>query len=296
MIEDIYMSYWDDKRVTRDGPDINVLFWTLANRLANKHYKRVHLVTDSIGAERFGKLEWASVNTSLDVLPDHLRIFWSLSKIHACQEAVKAGKPFLHIDGDVFLWKPLPERLIQSPIITQSDEPWIWYNYPLKEFVSTLPYKPAAMLNTNHVGGYNCGIMGGNDLGFWKFYTDTVLDFTYDPRNKDWFQIGNDQVIDLKAKAAKADTKEEKHELMSLVSPQYQMAATICEQYMISACTAHLNKKMSILFEDRIRPMYQYKNAHFPELGYTHLCGMKHEKHIQDSVRRRVEENDLVLA
>ena len=281
MIENVYMSNWTDIRLTKAESDSD--FWWLSNALAKKHYKNVHLVTDSIGAKALESLGWSSISVVLDDIPDYQRAFWSIGKLYACLEAVKAGKPFVHIDHDVFLWNALPKKFSESGIISQSDESFMYYGYPMPEFFKEFPSKPVEM--TARIDrAYNCGIMGGHDLQFWAHYLDTVLNrMVINESNRSWWT---------NASAVLAEAKRTK--VRAIRNPTVIMAASICEQYMLAAVAAYDNKPVATLFDDSIRPMYQFKHAAFPQLGYMHLCNLKLSKEVQIAIAKRRKENNLI--
>ena len=70
------------------------------------------------------------------------------------------NEPFIHIDTDVFMWEPIPQRLLIAPLVAQHRERdsnfYIYHHYILQgigevecnQFLSVyiLPYK-----NSNHV-------------------------------------------------------------------------------------------------------------------------------------------------
>lgn len=134
--------------------------------LARQHYDRVEMVTDSKGARLFEKMQlpFTSVRTDLegfDVNP----MAWAAGKmqVYAMQE-----EPFVHIDQDVFLFKPLPKRIMEAPIFAQSHEPRNLYNV-------TIPRTPKnhleRLVTPDHDWDcYNAGILGGHDLDFIRSY------------------------------------------------------------------------------------------------------------------------------
>jgi hypothetical protein len=83
------------------------LAWGLSLRAASQHYPNTLLVTDDEGARILVdelKLPFRRVSTALNTLERANPEWWSLGKIEAYR---RQHEPFVHIDTDVFLWKPL---------------------------------------------------------------------------------------------------------------------------------------------------------------------------------------------
>lgn len=104
-------------------------YWTLSNRLLNK-YGDVEFWGCSNGidfAERAG-LRFSKIHN----LPDEFSALgskcWSLPKIYA---AAQQSEPFLHVDGDVFLYdwsvSELPEFLVQNGEPYHADKAQAWF-------------------------------------------------------------------------------------------------------------------------------------------------------------------------
>jgi hypothetical protein len=134
--------------------------------LARKHYDRVEMVTDLKGARLFEKMQlpFTAMRTDLegfDVNP----MAWAAGKmkVYAMQE-----EPFIHIDQDVFLFKALPQRVVQAPIFAQSHEPRSLYNVAIPK----TPKRHLERLVTPDSAWdcYNAGILGGHDLEFIRDY------------------------------------------------------------------------------------------------------------------------------
>jgi hypothetical protein len=98
--------------------------WVLSVETAKQHYAETQLYTDDAGAqllvEKLG-LRFSQVSTALNVLAGTDPDWWALGKLYTygLQDA-----PFVHIDNDAFLWKPLPERLTHAAVFAQNPEPF----------------------------------------------------------------------------------------------------------------------------------------------------------------------------
>lgn len=173
------------------APQYNWLSWILsANQLAK--YYAVELYTDQKGYEILIEklqLPYAKVHVVLDELNHYHKDLWAIPKIKAysLQQA-----PFLHVDGDVFIWEPFPEKLMQAGLITQNlESTTLYYKNMWDEIKPKLQYIPTEM--DKYVYGINnsacnMGIIGGHDIDFFQTYTTTAFEFVN--RNKDvWHNI-----------------------------------------------------------------------------------------------------------
>jgi hypothetical protein len=107
---------------------------------------------------------------------------WAVAKMVAF--AAQDG-PFLHIDNDVLLNKPLPKKTLCSPVLVQCVEKWQDFkgNYgPQLEAVKARPEKPkwwqaSWPITRGKAFAYNTGIMGGCDIGFIQDYARSGIDY-----------------------------------------------------------------------------------------------------------------------
>ena len=100
--------------------------WALSCLQLRKFYDEVELVTDSEGADLLINklhLPYTSCKPVLDKLVDENPAVWALGKI-AAYEAQEV--PFIHVDGDIYIWKPFPKRIEEADIAVQNVEK----NYP----------------------------------------------------------------------------------------------------------------------------------------------------------------------
>jgi hypothetical protein len=151
--------------------------WALSCILLKKQYPAVELYTTKAGKEvLIDQLELPY--STFHIIPKENLINsenWALSKLitYGLQ-----NKAFLHIDGDVFVWKPFKQDLLNSALIAQNAETdRDAYEYELRalrrevsseEFDFTLP-------KTGSVIAYNAGIIGGHDLEFFAMYTSQAI-------------------------------------------------------------------------------------------------------------------------
>ena len=163
------------------------LSWILSCNQLRKYYDEVELFTDSLGysilIEKL-KLPYTKVHIVLDELNIYDDNLWALAKIKSYS---LMNEPFLHIDGDVFIFEPFDKNLMGSNIITQNIETTSDYYWDMwSKIKPQLNFIPEIMNNYDnqfHNKAYNMGIFGGNEISFIKCYTDASFNFVN--KNKD---------------------------------------------------------------------------------------------------------------
>lgn len=254
------------------------LAWGLSVHVARQHYPHTRLVTDSAGAwllvDQLG-LEFSEVSTALDGLSEADPGWWALGKLEAYR---MQDRPFVHIDTDVFLWKPLPPALEAAPVFAQNPEPivpgltcympgaieallepsgwlpdeWRWYRQ------SPGPWRAEC-----------CGIFGGSDVAFIQNYARLALRMLMDPRNAPLLRPMTDK-------------------------PSHMILA---EQYLLTACIEYSrSQSRGALPEIEIGYLFpDIATAYRPEAaaaaGYTHLAaGAKRDGRACRQIEARVRE------
>lgn len=267
-------SYWTLPHRLRAGWEwcnerSHLLAWVLSVELARRHYPETVLVTDTLGAqllvERLG-LEFSEVILALDALDEHDPIWWMRGKLEAYH---LQQRPFIHLDYDVFLWKPLPDRVVCAPVFAQNPEEaatgqdcyepnlvesvvfsqpdgwippeWTWYRS------SGQPQRAAC-----------CGFVGGNDVEFLRNYAKTAMAVVDKPSNR---------------RALETLENRQKH------NPLF-------EQFVLCACAAYHSVGIEYLFQG-------WDVARDPrsaaEAGYTHLiANAKSDLVLTHKLERRV--------
>jgi hypothetical protein len=242
--------------------------WILSVETARPHFAETALYTDDEGAallvDGLG-LHFTEVSTALNTLKEQDPDWWMLGKLHTYR---RQREPFVHLDSDVYLWNPLPERLLTAPVLAQSAEDGCglpWYDADACESVirsrgngwipiewcwyrATAKFQQAAC----------CGIVGGNDLDFLQRYASTVIRILESPRNRSAF-------------GRTADKKA--------YNPFF-------EQYLLCACAAFHRVRIEYLFDSSAAAFLPGRAA---ELGYTHLiAGAKSNPKIADRLELRI--------
>lgn len=192
-------SFWTKPHQAGHGfhwrePIHHLLAWGLSFRLAQGHYPETVLVTDSPGrtllVDRLG-LPFTHVSTELDRLREADPSWWALGKLLAYGVQ---DQPFVHLDTDVFLWQPLPDRLASAPVLAQHRETYSVADeqYGVRTVEDafaraglSLPaeWEWSRSCDARRFDAANCGILGGRDVGFIQAYARLALDLVLSPRH-----------------------------------------------------------------------------------------------------------------
>ena len=208
------------------------------------------MLVDGIG------LAFDEVHTTLDRIANADPNWWALGKLHAYRAQ---SDPFVHIDSDVYLFKPLPQRLESAPVFAQNAEPFV----PGQSF-----YQPEAVeralsggtegwlppewqwyrQNGADTRGECCGVLGGTRVDFIRHYASQAIRIIEDPRNRD--------------------------ALASL--PDKLVHTCLLEQYLLAACVEYCRAHHGPFDDVSIRYLFSsIEDAFSPDttarLGYTHL-------------------------
>jgi hypothetical protein len=148
-------------------------------------YAAVTLFTDNAGKDiLIDKLDipYTSVNTSLEKINNYPSELWALGKIlaYSLQES-----PFIHADMDVFIWEKFSNKFTNSEIIAQNIE----INFPrykevLDIVLNNFKNIPSCLTQqynqSKNIYAFNAGILGGQNIDFFKEYASIVFSFIND--------------------------------------------------------------------------------------------------------------------
>lgn len=266
-IKKAYFSYWSggyfnwkktnfslenkiDNKKLKDKFVENTLI--LAVSRAKQHFSEVHMITDEESADIFKKFNFDSVTTGLEKIPKDYTAVWSISKLYAYKLICLKGDPFIHIDNDVFLWKNIPDDIINAPIFAQSRELVNLFGYRLEDFYKNCPKKYLASKVPKLKFAPNVGIVGGHDLAFFYNYASSGLNMILDPINKKYWTSHK-----------------------GLVSWR---KAVIGEQYYLGIAAKYYNKDIKYYFNND-EDFYKVAMR-----GYTHLMGAKYGLFMKDKI------------
>lgn len=263
--------------------------WTLSVNLACQQFKEIELVTDNFGkkilVDKLGLPFTKVINEIDEKIPDHVKdIYWAFSKLWAY---FLQKEPFIHIDYDVFLWKRLPDSILEAPLFGQNTESDIWkidlYRLGYRMMCRHLKYKPEdwtvvhPYIHKNNIA-INAGILGGNDIEFLSKYASTAVKIITSEDNKEGFEIIKrlDKLIDGKIAGG---------------------CNVITEQYLYSSLCYSTGKWNNLKFLIDEQEAFTENDPHIiineicRKIGYTHLIGY-HKKNpsVMDRLRTRIQQ------
>jgi hypothetical protein len=279
-------SFWSKPFLASTGtswrePLHHLLAWGLSLRLGERHYPETLLVTDEAGksllVDQLG-LKFTHVSTELEQLHSLDADWWAMGKLYAYS---LQDKPFVHMDTDVFLWKPLPARLTNAPVFGQCPEfrlagegcgpqiieqAFLKHGLTLpKEWVWTRSQSGATLSEVN------CGIMGGTHVEFIRYYAKTGLDLVLNPANAPaWaglsYKIGLNIVI---------------------------------EQFFLGACIAYWRRQVAPVYRG-VQVQYLFSSLDHAleprvsaKVGFTHLLGgAKRDATVTQRLEERFRRDD----
>ncbi|MGB3180231.1 MAG: DUF6734 family protein [Cyclobacteriaceae bacterium] len=165
------------------NPVYYYMSWALSCLQFRTYYDHVELVTDTFGKKILVDLiglPYTQVSTALDELEDFPTDLWTMGKFRAY---ALQKEPFIHADGDVFLFRPLANDLLESPLVAQHMEvDYPYYKSILQQVRQNFTFIPAYITKNIASYGlsanaYNAGIIGGQDLDFMQHYVQEATTF-----------------------------------------------------------------------------------------------------------------------
>ncbi len=265
-------------------PVHHLLAWGLSLRAASRHYPETVLVTDHAGkkllVDKLG-LSFTHVSTELERLREADTDWWALGKLVAYNIQ---DQPFVHLDTDVFLWKPLPASLVQAPVFAQHPEypDFHWVNdgggprdiehgFAAEGIELPAEWQWTRSRDESYFPEENCGIFGGTNVGFIHYYSDLALDLVLNPKNRPaWARLGDKK--------------------------GYNM---IVEQFLLAACVAYHRFNPASPFRGvKIKHLFPgvgeaFDQQHATRLGYTHLMGgAKSNPIVAERIEQRTRRED----
>ncbi len=118
----IFVQAYFYPEVPRDflGPAFHYMSWALSLLQLKKFGYRVHLHTDQPGKEILLDRLQLSYDQVMVQEPDFDKSYFQTScKITVCRSQ---KEPFVFIDGDLFLWEPIPKESLRADLICQNLE------------------------------------------------------------------------------------------------------------------------------------------------------------------------------
>jgi len=149
--------------------------WALSCLSFKKQYEKIELLTDSIGKKILIdqlKLPYTSFRLDLERLDKYPKQLWAIGKLIAYSVQ---NEPFLHVDGDVYVWEKFENEIETAQLVGQHldiEEGHYYFALKLmKNLGISLPYEMIKDFSIQQkFGATNAGILGGTNLDFFKEY------------------------------------------------------------------------------------------------------------------------------
>jgi hypothetical protein len=190
----IIHSFWSKPALSKEGnlekfhggwrhPKYHLMSWALSCLSFKKYYGEIELFTDTAGKHLLInqlQLPYTKVRVVLDELNDYPEYLWAIGKLrtYALQE-----EPFLHVDGDAFIWEKLNPEIENAEVVGHHlDVGENANNYRkamnhLNALNITLPeYLSQHYTNENDLSVSSAGIIGGSNVDFFKYYSNEAFD------------------------------------------------------------------------------------------------------------------------
>ncbi|UUF15760.1 MULTISPECIES: DUF6734 family protein [Flavobacterium] len=159
----------------------NWLSWILSCHQLVNYHDEVELYTDQFGYKILIeelKLPYTKVHVLLDEINNYPKDLWAVSKVKTFE---MQKEPFIHVDGDVYVWESLNEKFKNSGLITQNLELTTSYYrkhweviYPHLRF---MPDELKKYSDGESNFACNMGIIGGNNIDFFQKYCKKSIEF-----------------------------------------------------------------------------------------------------------------------
>ena len=279
---DIYISFWGFKDFDANNPDEYYEFirdcMIVSHDRASSHYENVYLVTDTKSLPLFEDIPFSNIYTDLDELHEidqRYNRYWCLGKIKTMELAAKKERPFVQIDYDVFLNKPLPDELTKADLFCQSPEPVSVYSYNLDLFYDS--YKYLGYAKTKVPDAFNCGIFGCNDFEFMLKFCKSTQEFMFSEHNT-W-------VLDASNEGKAYGGYYNSHGKSTKTHLAGFQCAIWAEQYYLACAAAEEGINVDFLFK---KPLYENIEESLrlsSEYGYVHLLSGKEDPKIRKDIK-----------
>lgn len=259
----------------------HLLSWILSLKQAQKFFEKTVLFTDDFGAKMLVdglQLEFDVVSTALNTLNDHDPKWWALGKIYTYGSQ---NEPFIHIDNDVFLWKPLPVNS-DTALFAQNPEYFdVGASFYMPERIELLVERQGGWLpkewfwyrsSGQQQKAESCGVFGGGNTEFINYYSKRALETIEHSANTTLWATLGEQVE------------------RNILIEQYLLSACIeyCKNHQ-DGCNQFQSIEIQYLFNSMDDAFDPGKAAN---AGYTHLiANTKKNEALANDLDRRVEKD-----
>lgn len=241
---------------------------SLAVAMSARQFSEVQVMSSVWGVNLFRELGLPVTEYSikLEDMKKVSRSFWAYGKLIAY---ASQSRPFVHIDNDIFLWDPLPKRILESELCFQSKEQFDlpgygWYDM-LRPCWAEAQVRPQIVVNNEVTDfAYNCGICGGYNMDFFKKWKDLSTEYIFAEENQNLFFSKFKRVLS--------------HQNL------------FHEQYFAASLVKYYNMR------SRVEVIADYVDDISKVMKYTHLWGTtKRDKSMMIRVKNRLQKEEPEL-
>ncbi len=157
------------------SPEFHLMSWGFSCLSLQKIGYTPVLYTDDAGAffliDKLS-LPYQKVRISHNKYYNPNEHLWALSKIHTYSLQTE---PFIHVDGDVFLFQHFNEKILSAPLAVQNIENATeYYTSAQRQYMDHFTFFPDCVRKDFWSGkpikAVNAGLLGGNDIDFFNRY------------------------------------------------------------------------------------------------------------------------------
>ncbi len=156
--------------------------WALSCLTLKKFYPDIEVVTDLAGKKLLIdqlELPYKNVRIELDCLDKYPEELWAVGKLLAYG---LQDEPFIHVDNDIFIWEKFSAKIEKAQLVAQHvDDEETHYNFAMDHLKTNNIQIPSILLKDlrryNKYNASNAGIIGGNNIDFFKEYVKEAFDF-----------------------------------------------------------------------------------------------------------------------
>lgn len=114
----------------------------------------------------------------LNSIPENRKMFYCWPKIETYK---LQDEPFIHVDSDIYMWKAIPDRLLKADLVAQHMENdttfYMRIFQHMQEMGIEIPDFLQSCIGNGYIASYNAGLLGGNNLSFFKEYLKCIDKF-----------------------------------------------------------------------------------------------------------------------
>ena len=248
-------------------PEYHLMSWALSCVTLKRYADEVVLYTDMEGkkilVEQLG-LPYTDVVVYENITCPAKH--WAYPKIvtYSLQK-----EPFLHVDGDVYLSKPLSLAICDAPLIAQNKEIGTGYYRRMVDFflsnnVVLTDWLRSALQEVS-LNSFNMGVFGGKDIGFIRQYCE-----------ESFHLLRDNNLLDLTHKGIQVSNN------------------IVFEQILFAAFARQYKREITTVIDKAIHDNgYKFEEfcnlSQFEQRGYCHIIGgHKRNQHVCDLLEKKL--------